>query len=318
MVKACLDQLEVDKPKRHFTIGIHDDVTHTSPEWDTDFDIEPDDVVRAVFYGLGSDGTVGANKNSIKIIGENTDNHAQGYFVYDSKKAGAVTISHLRFGPRAHPLDLPDPQRQLRGCPPFRLPGSAGRAGSGEARGRIFLLNAPYRRRRGLGQPAPGRPADVIIEKKLRFYVIDAAAVATGRPAWDGASTRSCRPASSPWPGCMPRDEAILQIKRGHRQDLSATKGQGGRPEELRGGGRSALEHLQEVERPRGGDLPGTSDHPRYRSTPRTSCRTGNGADHRRRGRPAAGKRLPGGRHLACGNVQMGEAQHRPGDPRLG
>src|SRR5690606_1494614 len=100
MVKAVFDNLAVYEPKNHFTVGINDDVTHTSLDYDPDFSTEPDHVVRALFYGLGSDGTVGANKNSIKIIGENTDHYAQGYFVYDSKKSGAMTVSHLRFGPQ--------------------------------------------------------------------------------------------------------------------------------------------------------------------------------------------------------------------------
>jgi len=100
MVKAVLDELGRPAPRKHFTVGIVDDVTHASLPLDPEFDVEPDEVVRAVFFGLGADGTVGANKNSIKIIGEETDNEAQGYFVYDSKKSGAVTISHLRFGPR--------------------------------------------------------------------------------------------------------------------------------------------------------------------------------------------------------------------------
>jgi pyruvate-ferredoxin/flavodoxin oxidoreductase len=100
MVKAVYDNLKKDEPKDHFTIGINDDVTHTSLDYEAAFSTEPDSVVRALFYGLGADGTVGANKNSIKIIGENTDNYAQGYFVYDSKKSGAMTVSHLRFGPQ--------------------------------------------------------------------------------------------------------------------------------------------------------------------------------------------------------------------------
>ena len=100
MVKAVYDNLSKPEPKDHFTVGINDDVTHTSLDYDPSFSTEPDNVVRALFYGLGADGTVGANKNSIKIIGENTDNYAQGYFVYDSKKSGAMTVSHLRFGPQ--------------------------------------------------------------------------------------------------------------------------------------------------------------------------------------------------------------------------
>ena len=96
MVKAVFDELKKETPKNHFTVGINDDVTHTSLPYDTEFSVESDDVVRAIFYGLGADGTVGANKNSIKIIGEDTENYAQGYFVYDSKKSGSTTTSHLR------------------------------------------------------------------------------------------------------------------------------------------------------------------------------------------------------------------------------
>ena len=100
MIKAAFDNIAGPDPKNHFTVGIHDDLSGTSLDFDEDFSIESGDVFRALFYGLGSDGTVGANKESIKIIGENTANFAQGYFVYDSKKAGAMTVSHLRFGPR--------------------------------------------------------------------------------------------------------------------------------------------------------------------------------------------------------------------------
>src|ERR1700680_3819691 len=101
MVKGVFDELKKTSPKNHFTIGIKDDVTHTSLDYDPGFSTETAGTVRAMFYGLGADGTVGANKNSIKIIGEETQNYAQGYFVYDSKKSGSITISHLRFGPHA-------------------------------------------------------------------------------------------------------------------------------------------------------------------------------------------------------------------------
>ena len=100
MCKAVFDELKKAKPKNHFTVGINDDVTFTSLAFDPSFSTEPDDQVRALFWGLGADGTVSANKNSIKIIGEETPNYAQGYFVYDSKKSGAITVSHLRFGNR--------------------------------------------------------------------------------------------------------------------------------------------------------------------------------------------------------------------------
>src|ERR1041385_2657647 len=99
MVKAVFDNLATAQPKNHFTVGINDDVSGTSLKYDAEFSTESDKVIRALFYGLGADGTVGANKNSIKIIGEETENYAQGYFVYDSKKSGSMTVSHLRFGP---------------------------------------------------------------------------------------------------------------------------------------------------------------------------------------------------------------------------
>ena len=119
MVKAVFDNLAEPEPKNHFTVGIHDDVSHTSLDFDPKlFRSRADDVFRALFYGLGSDGTVGANKNSIKIIGENTANYAQGYFVYDSKKAGAMTISHLRFGPRPIRSTYLITQAHFRRLPP--------------------------------------------------------------------------------------------------------------------------------------------------------------------------------------------------------
>ncbi len=122
MVKAVFDNLTAERPRNHFTVGIDDDVTHTSLPYDPAFSIEPDDVVRSLFYGLGSDGTVGANKNSIKIIGEDTDHSAQGYFVYDSKKSGAVTVSHLRFGPEPIRSTYLVTSAQLRRLPPVGVP----------------------------------------------------------------------------------------------------------------------------------------------------------------------------------------------------
>ena len=124
MVKGVYDELleaHAEEPLHH---RHQDDVTHTSLDYDPEFSTEEPGTVRALFYGLGADGTVGANKNSIKIIGEETDNYAQGYFVYDSKKSGAMTTSHLRFGPQADPLQLPDHQGELRRLPPVLLPGA--------------------------------------------------------------------------------------------------------------------------------------------------------------------------------------------------
>ena len=121
MLKAVFDELARERPKRHFTVGIYDDVTRLSLPVDEAFTPRrPVGEVQAVFFGLGSDGTVGANKSSVKIIGESTDLYAQGYFVYDSKKSGSVTVSHLRFGPAADPQHVPDRRRRLRRLPPVR------------------------------------------------------------------------------------------------------------------------------------------------------------------------------------------------------
>ncbi len=157
MVKSIFDELAAPAPKNHFTVGIVDDITHHSLAVKEDFDILPGDVTQAIFFGLGADGTVGANKNSIKIIGEETDLFAQGYFVYDSKKAGSATISHLRFGPAPHRSPLPHPPRQLHRLPPMALPGSLRRPRSRRRR-RCLPPQLPARPRRGLGPHAPSRP----------------------------------------------------------------------------------------------------------------------------------------------------------------
>ena len=158
MVKAVFDNLASAKPKNHFTVGINDDVSHSSLSEDPDFSTESDKVVRALFYGLGSDGTVGANKNSIKIIGENTSNYAQGYFVYDSKKAGAVTISHLRFGPN------PIRSTYLVSKANFRRLSSAGLSGAlrhaqAVGAGRNVPAQHPVWTGRNLGPSAPAGAA---------------------------------------------------------------------------------------------------------------------------------------------------------------
>jgi pyruvate-ferredoxin/flavodoxin oxidoreductase len=211
MVKAVFDELNSASPKNHFTVGIVDDVTFTSLKVDESFDIEPDDVTRAVFYGLGADGTVGANKNSIKIIGEETENYAQGYFVYDSKKSGAMTISHLRFGPR-----------------PIHSPYLIKRAGFVAVHqwkflekldvlelarpGAVVLLNSPF----GPEDVWAQLPVEIqreILEKQLKLFVIDAYKVAreAGMGVRINTIMQTCFFAIS---GVLPRDEAIAQIKK--------------------------------------------------------------------------------------------------------
>src|SRR4029078_13525286 len=143
MVKAVFDTLAEGRPKNHLIVGIMDDVTHTSLASDDAFDIEPADVTTALFYGLGADGTVGANKNSIKIIGEETDLHVQGYFVYDSKKAGATTVSHLRTSPRPIRSAYLISKARFVACHQFEFLERVDML-EHAVEGAVFLLNAPY------------------------------------------------------------------------------------------------------------------------------------------------------------------------------
>jgi pyruvate-ferredoxin/flavodoxin oxidoreductase len=173
---AALDNLKTDEPRNHFTVSIVDDVTHTSLDYDRDFDIEGDDVYRALFYGLGSDGTVGANKNTIKIIGENTDNCAQGYFVYDSKKAGAVTISHVRFSKNEIRSPYLISRANLIACHNFSFLEKYDMLAD-LVDGGTFLLNSPYTKDE-VWDKTPREVQQQIIDKKLDFFVIDAIALA--------------------------------------------------------------------------------------------------------------------------------------------
>jgi len=211
MVKSVFEELAKPNPLNHFTVGIVDDVTHLSLPFDEEFDIEPDNVVRALFYGLGADGTVGANKNSIKIIGEETENFAQGYFVYDSKKSGAMTISHLRFGPR--PIRSPYLIRSANflACHQFGFLEKYDMLDYARPGG-VFLLNAPY----GPAEVWDKLPREVqegIIAKRLRFFVIDAVKVArdNGMGARINTVMQTCFFAVS---GVLEREEAIAQIKK--------------------------------------------------------------------------------------------------------
>ncbi|MGC9469446.1 MAG: pyruvate:ferredoxin (flavodoxin) oxidoreductase [Anaerolineae bacterium] len=210
MVKGIFDEMKKESPKNHFTVGIYDDVTDTSIDYDPSFNIEPEDVVRALFYGLGSDGTVGANKNSIKIIGEETDNYAQGYFEYDAKKSGGITLSHLRFGPRPIRYTYLVNSANFVGCHQFGLIEQFDVLDSAE-KGATFLLNSPY--------PAdetwdrlPRKVQQQIIDKNLDFYVIDAYDVAreVGLGGRINTIMQTCFFALSK---ILPRDEAIAEIK---------------------------------------------------------------------------------------------------------
>ena len=210
MIKGIFDAMAGAKPKNHFTIGINDDVSHTSLDYDSSFDIEADNVVRAVFWGLGSDGTVGANKNSIKIIGEETDNFAQGHFVYDSKKSGARTVSHLRFGPD------PIHSTYLISTANFVAVHQFGFLQrydmlSEAAAGATLLINAPFGPDE-LWDELPRTVQETILAKKLKVYVIDAYQVANELGLGGRINTimQTCFFAIS---GVLPRDEAIEKIK---------------------------------------------------------------------------------------------------------
>jgi pyruvate-ferredoxin/flavodoxin oxidoreductase len=211
MVKAVFDELSDERPIRHFTVGIIDDVTRLSLPVDEEFTIESSDTFTAVFYGLGADGTVGANKNSIKIIGEETDNHAQGYFVYDSKKSGAMTISHLRFGPR--PIRAPYLVRRSRfiGCHQFNFLEKYDVLETAD-RGATVLLNSPFKPD-DLWHHLPRDVQETILGRALKLYTIDAYQVARAAGMGGRINTvmQTCFFAIS---GVLPREQAIEQIKK--------------------------------------------------------------------------------------------------------
>ncbi|HSU54201.1 MAG TPA: pyruvate:ferredoxin (flavodoxin) oxidoreductase, partial [Candidatus Dormibacteraeota bacterium] len=215
MVKGVLDNLAHVVPANHFTIGIQDDVSHTSLAYDPDFSTEPDNVIRALFYGLGADGTVGANKNSIKIIGEETPNFAQGYFVYDSKKSGSMTVSHLRFGPQpirssylissanfvaCHQTGFLERYEMLKSLVP----------------GGTFLLNTPFPETE-IWSRLPTPVQEALLEKKAKFFIIDATKVAreSGMGGRINTIMQVCFFALS---GVLPKDEAIESIKESIRK----------------------------------------------------------------------------------------------------
>jgi pyruvate-ferredoxin/flavodoxin oxidoreductase len=220
MAKAVFDELAAKAPRRHFTVGINDDVTRLSLAVDAAFDLDRarTDVVGAVFFGLGADGTVGANKNTIKIIGEETDNFAQGYFVYDSKKSGAVTISHLRFGP--NPIRAPYliSHAKFVACHQYEFLDKYDVL-EHAAPGGVFLLNAPFGPE-AIWDELSAEVQSAIVERQLRFFVIDAYRVArdVGMGTRINTIMQTCFFAIS---GVLPRDEAIERIKGAVRKTYS-------------------------------------------------------------------------------------------------
>ncbi len=215
MVKAVFDNMASEQPKNHFTVGITDDVTNSSLSVERSFSIEPDEIFRALFYGLGSDGTVGANKNSIKIIGENTPNYAQGYFVYDSKKAGSITTSHLRFGPREIHSTYLVTEAQFIGCHHWIFLEMIDVV-KNLKRGGTLLLNSPYSSEE-LWDKLPKIVQEHLITKEAKLYSIDAYKVAhiSGMGQRINTIMQACFFAIS---GVLPREEAIEKIKDSIRE----------------------------------------------------------------------------------------------------
>ncbi|MBN1514830.1 MAG: pyruvate:ferredoxin (flavodoxin) oxidoreductase, partial [Phycisphaerae bacterium] len=215
MVKAVFDNLAAAEPKNHFTVGINDDVTHTSLDVDASWQIDHDKRFECMFYGLGSDGTVGANKNSIKIIGDETEHYAQGYFVYDSKKAGAMTVSHLRFGPDLIRSPYLCTQADFVACHNFSFVEKYNMLDKAKE-GAVFLLASPY----GADEVWDHLPDELeqqIIDKKLRFFVIDAVHLAKnlGLGARINTIMQTCFFAIS---GILPSDKAVESLKKAIRK----------------------------------------------------------------------------------------------------
>lgn len=217
MVKGIFDELKKDQPKNHFTIGINDDVSGSSLPYEA-LDLEDRDLTQALFFALGADGTVGANKNSIKIIGENTQLHAQGYFVYDSKKSGSQTVSHLRFG--KNPIRAPYLIREADfiACHKFNFVQKVDMLQYAKPGG-TFLLNSPFGPDE-IWEKLPHPVQAAILDKKLRFYVIDASKVAEEVDMGNRINTimQVCFFALS---GVLPREEAIAEIKHAIKKTYS-------------------------------------------------------------------------------------------------
>jgi pyruvate-ferredoxin/flavodoxin oxidoreductase len=249
MVKRVFDELDRPLPRNHFTLGIVDDVTHTSLDFDKTWDIEPDEVVRAIFYGLGADGTVGANKNSIKIIGDDPQRYVQGYFVYDSKKSGSTTISHLRFSQSPIRSRYQIPKAGLVACHQMSLLDRVDVLERLQAGG-IFLLNAPY----AADEVWDKLPAEIqsrLIELGARLYAIDAHRIAgeCGLGRRINTIMQTCFFALA---GALPRHEAIARIKQAVEKSY-AKRGQKV-VEQNYAAIDSALDHLVEVPLPTDAD----------------------------------------------------------------
>ncbi len=312
MVARVFAELAQPAPQNHFTIGINDDVTHTSLDYDPEFSTEADETVRAMFFGLGADGTVGANKNTIKIIGEDTDLNVQGYFVYDSKKSGSVTTSHLRFSKKPIRSTYLISRANFIGCHQFSFMERLDVLRAADP-GSVFLLNSPFGPEE-VWDNLPRSAQKAIVEKKLKFYVIDAVEVAKAAGMGGRINTvmQTCFFAIS---GVLPRDEAIASIKH----SIEKTYGKRGESVVRKNFAAvdSSLENLHQVKVPDGDHLEvrdpaaGAGERPAV-------CAQRRRPDDCRRWRPAARECHAGRRHLPHRHDEVGKAQHRAGNSSVG
>ena len=312
MIKPIFDELDAARPKRHFTVGIYDDVTHLSLPIDAAFrHPRPAGEVQAMFFGLGSDGTVGANKASVKIIGESTDLFAQGYFVYDSKKAGSVTVSHLRFGPEPIRSTYLVEDADFVACHQFGLLGKI-KVLESARHGATFLLNAPYGPDE-VWDHLPTRVQDLIVDKEIDFWVIDALAVAEEAGMGSRINT-VMQPCFFQLAGILPADEADRPDQGVRREDLREAR-RGDRAAQLCRdrpfAGAPCPRHGPRDREARSDATAGRRPGPRLR-------RPLHVAPDRRRGRPPSGQRDAGRWQLPERDRAVREARDRPGDPDLG
>ena len=312
MVKAVFEEAAKAEPKNHFTIGINDDVTNLSLEYDPSYSTEGDDVTRAIFFGLGSDGTVGANKNSVKIVGENTSLYAQGYFVYDSKKAGSVTVSHLRFSPRPIKGSYLVSKANFIACHQSVFIDKLDMLATA-VEGATFLLNSPYGPDE-IWDTIPVETQKQILDKKIRLFVVDAYRVA--REAEMGVRINTVmQTCFFKLADVLPEEEAIARIK----DAITKTYGKRGETVLKRNFGRRGRSH-QRPPRGQGSRRAHLEDQPigRFPGRRRRLHQGRPRRDHERQRRRLAGQRHARGRNLPHRHDPVREAFDRLGHPNLG
>ncbi len=317
MVKAIFDDLGTPRPRGHFTVGINDDVTHLSLPYDPTFTIESDDVVRALFFGLGSDGTVGSNKNTIKIIGEDTKNFAQGYFVYDSRKSGTTTVSHVRLSPKPIRAPYLINEASFVGCHHWQFLDKVDVLEPAK-NGATLLLNAPWTQADAWDH-FPKEVQQIVVDKHIRVFLVDADHIAeeVGLGHTLGTIMQACFFALS---DILPRDEAIKHIK----ESIQKSYGKRGEAVVKRNWEAVDLAVARMVELKVPGKV--TTDRKRPSAlgdlwSKAVGIHRESHIRHAGRSRGISSRERihePGRWNLADGYGRMGETQHRPRDSKVG